>query len=77
MNLVARALIEPSLNLEGQYGRGGILLSVNGGENEGAHLDPAPDGGEEGRRIDDSNCVERLGVVRSGEFGGLLEVPAE
>jgi len=52
MNLVARALIEPS-------------------------LDPAPDGGEEGRRVDDGDCVERLGVVRGGEFGGLLEMPAE
>jgi hypothetical protein len=43
----------------------------------GAHLDPAPDGGEEGRCIDDGDCVERLGVVRGGEFGGLLEMPAE
>lgn len=58
MDLVARALVEPSLNL--------IRLSVNGGESRGAHLDPAPDSGEEGRRVDDGDGVERLGVVRGG-----------
>jgi hypothetical protein len=42
-----------------------------------AHLDPAPDGGEECRRIDDSDGVESLGVVRGCQFGSLLEMTTE
>ena len=42
-----------------------------------AHLDPAPDDGEEGRCVDDSDCVKRFWIVGSGKFRGLLEVAAK
>ena len=42
-----------------------------------AHLDPAPDSGEEGRSIDDGNCVERFWIVGGRQFGSLLEVTAK
>lgn len=41
------------------------------------HLDPVPDGGEEGGRVDDGDRAERLGVVGRRECGGFLEVRAE
>jgi hypothetical protein len=73
MDLVARALVEPSLNEQ----RGHI---IQGGAGEGgmgsrkAHLDPAPDGWEEcGCDDDDGDGVKGLGIVRGCEFGSLLE----
>ena len=76
VDLVARALIEPNL-FERPHKE--IRLSVtNGGDESGkAYLDPAPHCREERGRVDDGNCVKRLGVVCSSEFGGLLEMPAE
>lgn len=41
------------------------------------YLDPAPDSGEEGGRVDDGDGTERLGVVGCRERRGLLEVRAE
>ena len=42
-----------------------------------AHLDPVPDNGEEGRRVDDGDCVERFWIVGGCKFRGMLEVAAE
>ena len=77
VDLVARALIEPSLYLKMPHEEIRLSVTNGGGESGKAYLDPAPHCGEEGRRIDDGDGVERLRVVRSGEFGGLLEMPAE
>lgn len=41
-----------------------------------AHLDPAPEGREEGGSVDDRDCVQRFWIVGGGHFGGLLEVAA-
>jgi len=42
-----------------------------------AHLDPAPDGGEECGGVDNGDGVNRLGIVGGREFGSLLEVMTE
>lgn len=41
------------------------------------HLDPAPDGREEGGRVDDGDSAECLGVIGGRERGGFLQVRAE
>lgn len=41
------------------------------------HLDPAPDGREEGWRVDHGDGAERLRVVGGCECRGLLKVRAE
>ena len=68
VDLVARALIEPSLYLKRPHKEIRLSVTSGGGESGKAHLDPAPNCGKEGGRVDDSDCVERLGVVRGGEF---------
>ncbi len=40
-------------------------------------LDPIPDRREEGRRVDDGDRVQGLGVVRGREAGGFLQVAAQ
>ena len=47
------------------------------GREKRTHLYPAPDGGEEGRGVDDGYGAERLGVVGGREGGSFLEVRAE
>jgi hypothetical protein len=75
MDFVASALIEPGLSARADAGRGCVFLQQR--EEKAAHLDPAPDGGEEGGSVDDGDCVERFWIVGGGQFGGLLEVAAK
>lgn len=44
------------------------------GREKAAHLDPAPDSGEECGSVDDGDSVERFWIVGGGQFRGLLEV---
>ena len=41
-------------------------------ENRVAYLDPAPDGGEEGRGVDDGDLMNGFWIVGSSELRGLL-----
>jgi hypothetical protein len=80
VNFVASALIEPGLSASQQRAdaeRGCVVLQQMERGEKAAHLDPAPDSGEEGWSVDDGDCVERFWIVSGGQFGGLLEVPAK
>ena len=77
VNFVASALIEPGLSASQRRadGEGGcVFLQQMERGKKAAHLDPAPDGGEECGSVDDGYCVERFWIVGGGQFGGLLEV---
>lgn len=75
VDFIASALIEPGLRVS-QKGRC-VSFAATDGEKESAHLDPAPDGGEEGGSIDDGDCVKCFRIVGGGQFRGLLEVAAK
>jgi len=78
VDFVASALIEPGLCASrGRANAGGMRLYATNGEGKIAHLDPAPDGREEGGSVDDGDCVERFWIVSGGQFRGLLEVAAK
>jgi hypothetical protein len=80
VNFVASALIEPGLSASQRRAdaeRGCVFLQRMEREKRAAHLDPAPDSGEEGGSVDDGDCVERFWIVSGGQFGGLLEVAAK
>jgi hypothetical protein len=53
-----------------------VAFSIWGAERT-AHLDPAPDGGEEGGGVDDSDLVNSFWIVCGGEFRALLQMTAE
>jgi len=55
--------------MAGQEGMCALPLSE---ENRAAHLDPTPDGGEEGGGVDDGDLVNGFWIVGSGELRGLL-----
>ena len=59
---------------EGQMERGDASFCNRWRGKKAAHLDPAPDGGEECGSVDDGYCVERFWIVGGGQFGGLLKV---
>ena len=46
-------------------------------ENRTAHLDPTPDGREEGGGVDDGDLVNGLWIVSCGELRRLLQMTAE
>jgi hypothetical protein len=75
--LVAGAFIEPGLRARQQRAEaGGDASFETNREKRTAHLDPAPDGGEEGGCVDDGDRVERFWIVGSGKFRGVLKVAA-
>jgi hypothetical protein len=80
VNFVTSALIEPSLcgsQRRADAERGCVVLQQIKREKKAAHLDPAPDSGEEGGSVYDSDCVESFWIVSGGQFRGLLEVAAK
>lgn len=80
MNFVTSALIEPSLcgsQRRADAERGCVVLQTDKEREKAAHLDPAPDSGEECGGVYDSDCVESFWIVGGGQFRGLLEVAAK
>jgi hypothetical protein len=72
VDLVSGALIEPSLGASQRR-----VCVGRDEEDRIAHLDPIPDGGEEGGGVDDGDCVKRFWIVGCGKLRSLLEVVAE
>ena len=46
-------------------------------ERDHSHLDPAPYGAKEARRVDYSNLMQRLGVMRRRELRRLLQMVSQ